>query len=55
MKGEYVWIRGGSLINGGVAYLSELDLEFPIGEEVLYSHETVDYNKDLSQFKNHLP
>ena len=54
MKGEYVWIRGGSLTNSGVAYLSELDLEFPIGESPLYPHKTVDYNKDLSQFKNHL-
>ena len=53
-KGEYVFIKGGSLINSGIAYLSELDLEFPISETPLYSHETIDYNKDLSQFKSYL-
>lgn len=53
-KGEYVFIKGGSLTNSGVAYLSELELEFPISETPLYSHETIDYNKDLSQFKSYL-
>jgi hypothetical protein len=53
-KGEYVFIKGGSLTNSGIAYLSELDLEFPISENPLYSHETIDYNKDLSKFKNNL-
>jgi len=53
-KGEYVFIKGGSNTNSGIAYLSELDLEFPISETPLYSHETIDYNRDLSQFKNNL-
>lgn len=35
-KGEYVMIRGGSLINSGYAYLDQLDLEFPIPETPLY-------------------
>ena len=50
--GQYVFIKGGSLTNSGTAYLSELDLEFPITETPLYSHETIDYNADLSRFKN---
>lgn len=54
IKGEYVFVKGGSLTNSGTAYLTELKLEFPISETPLYSHETIDYNKDLSQFKNHL-
>lgn len=51
-NGKYVFIKGGSLANSGAAYLSELELEFPISETPLYSHETIDYNKDLSQFKS---
>lgn len=31
-QGEYVWIKGGSLTNSGPAYLTELDLEFPVSE-----------------------
>jgi hypothetical protein len=50
--GEYVNIRGGSHTNSGTAYLNQLDLEFPIDEKVLYSHEIVDYDQDLSRFKN---
>lgn len=53
-KGLYVFIGGGSHTNSGTAYLNELDLEFPITEVPLYSHEIIDYNKDLSQFKNNL-
>lgn len=53
-QGEYVFIRGGSHTNSGTAYLNELDLEFPIDDKVLYSHETIDYNQDLSRFKNNL-
>lgn len=53
-KGDYVWVKGGSLTNSGAVYLTELDLEFPHIEVPLYSHETIDYNKDLSQFKNNL-
>ena len=53
-KGDYVFIRGGSSTNSGIAYLSELDLEFPITDAPLYSHEKINYNKDLSQFKNNL-
>lgn len=53
-KGDYVHIRGGSHTNSGTAYLHELDLEFPINESCLYSHETIDYNQDLSKFKNNL-
>jgi hypothetical protein len=29
-RGEYVFIKGGSLMNSGYAYLDQLDLEFPI-------------------------
>ena len=54
VKGEYIWIKGGSLTNSGIAYLTELDLEFPVSETPLYSHETIDYNKDLSNFKSDL-
>jgi hypothetical protein len=53
-RGEYVFIKGGSLTNSGVAYLSELDLEFLVPETPLYSHEIVDYGKDLPQFKSYL-
>ena len=53
-KGEYVFVKGGSFCNSGIAYLSELDLEFPIGERPLYSHESIDYSKIISQFKNNL-
>lgn len=53
-KGDYVNIRGGSNTNSGQAYLNQLDLEFPINSDVLYSHETIDYNQDLSRFKNNL-
>lgn len=53
-KGDYVFISGGSHTNSGIAYLSELDLEFPISNAPLYSHETIDYNQDLSRFKNNL-
>lgn len=53
-KGDYVNIRGGSHTNSGKAYLHQLDLEFPINSDVLYSHETIDYNQDLSRFKNNL-
>lgn len=53
-KGYYVFIRGGSCTNSGGVYLSELDLEFPISDSPLYSHETIDYKQDLSRFKNNL-
>ena len=36
MKGDYIFIKGGSLINSGIAYLDELELEFPIPEKPLY-------------------
>lgn len=42
VNGEYVFVKGGSKINSTTAYLSELDLEFPIGEFPLYF--TVDYS-----------
>ena len=35
-EGEYVMIRGGSLINSGYAYLDQLDLEFPVPTIPLY-------------------
>ena len=35
-KGEYVTIRGGSLVSSGYAYLNELDLEFEIPDTPLY-------------------
>ena len=53
-KGKYVFITGGSHINGGIAYLNEIDLEFPITETPLYPHQTIDYNQDLSRFKNNI-
>lgn len=53
-KGYYTWVRGGSLTNSGAIHLSELELEFPMPEKPLYSHEIIDYKKDLSEFKNHL-
>lgn len=40
-RGEYVYIKGGSMTNGGVAYLDQLDLEFPIGEKSLYNWENM--------------
>jgi len=36
IKGEYVWVTGGSLINSGYVYLDQIDLEFPIPETPLY-------------------
>lgn len=53
-KGAFVFIRGGSHTNSGTAYLSELDLEFPITDRPMYSTESVDYSVDISRFKNHL-
>ena len=53
-KGEYIFVKGGSLCNSGIVYLNELDLEFPISEVPLYSHDSIDYNKNLSQFKSDL-
>ncbi len=53
-KGLYTWVRGGSLTNSGCVYLTELDLEYPTPEIPLYSHEKINYNKDLSEFKNYL-
>lgn len=53
-KGDYIFIKGGSHTNSGIAYLDELDLEFPIGDNPLYLHDTIDYNQDLSRFKNNL-
>jgi len=40
--GEYVFIKGGSKVNSATAYLTELDLEFPIGESPLYSWQKMD-------------
>lgn len=34
--GEYVFIKGGSMTNSTTAYLTKLNLEFPIGENPLY-------------------
>jgi hypothetical protein len=53
-KGKYVHIKGGSNVNSGFAYLNELDLEFPITDSPLYLHSEIDYNQDLSKFKNNL-
>ncbi len=36
IKGDYVHITGGSLINSGYAYLDQLELEFPVPELPLY-------------------
>ena len=54
LEKDYVFIKGGSHTNSGIAFLDELDLEFPITEVPLYFHETIDYNQDLSRFKNNL-
>jgi hypothetical protein len=54
VKGEYVFIKGGSLCNSGIAYLSELDLEFPVINQPAYPHSSIDYNQDLSRFKSSL-
>lgn len=35
-KGEYVRVRGGSLISSGMVYLNELDLLFPVPTSPLY-------------------
>ena len=53
-KGEYVFVGGGSGTTSGDVYLSEIDLEFPINDSPMYSWESVDYNQDLSRFKNNL-
>ena len=37
--GDYVHIRGGSLMNSGYAYLNELDIEFDMPDRPLYSIE----------------
>lgn len=37
--GEYVNLRGGSHVNGGYAYLDEIDLEFPVSDTPLYYYE----------------
>ena len=51
VNGEYVLIKGGSFTNSGSVNLTEIDLEFPIGDKPIYSHETINYNRDLSMFK----
>jgi hypothetical protein len=51
-KGEYVFIKGGSRINSGIVYLNEVDLEFPITDAPLYSHEHIDYKQDLTMFES---
>jgi hypothetical protein len=38
----------------GVAYLTQLDLEFPITDVPLYPIDNIDYNQDLSKFKQNL-
>lgn len=53
-NGKYVYVRGGSFTNSGAVYLNEIDLEFPINDKPLYSHEDINYNRDLSKFKNNL-
>ncbi len=35
-RGEYVMIKGGSLMNSGYAYLDQLDLEYPVPTKPLY-------------------
>jgi|SRR5690349_21140505 len=41
-EGDYVFIKGGSFLNNATAYLTELDLEFPINDSPLYF--TVDHS-----------
>lgn len=53
-KGQYVFVKGGSGVNSGAVYLNEIDLEFPITDSPLYSHDTIDYNQYLGRFKNNL-
>ena len=45
VRGKYVYIKGGSMINLGTAYLTELDLEFPIGETPLYNWEDIKFGE----------
>lgn len=52
--GYYVFVQGGSKTNSGLVYLNEIDLEFPISDSPIYSHDTIDYFQDLSRFKNNL-
>jgi hypothetical protein len=54
-QGPYVFLRGGSRLNSGIAYLNQIELEFPIPESPLYSNSDIDYLQDLSRFKNNLP
>lgn len=53
-RGHYVYIKGGSLTNGGIAYLSELDLEYNVPEFPIYPHTEIDYSQDLSRFNSEL-
>lgn len=46
--GEYVFIKGGSLINSGYAYLDQLDLVNPVPEMPLYNFKE-EYGKDVEE------
>ena len=52
--GYYVIVKGGSRTNSGAVYLTQIDLEFPINDIPLYSWEDINYDQDLSRFKNNL-
>lgn len=47
-KGDYVFLRGGSGINSGYAYLDQLDLEFPYSDNVRHP---VYYRNDIRPMK----
>lgn len=51
-RGEYVTIRGGSLINSGYAYLDELDLEFEVPESPLYRYEETENGLVFPKYEN---
>lgn len=47
--GEYVFIKGGSKVNSGTAYLTQLDLEFPLSDDKpLYCWEDMKVERTYS-------
>ena len=44
IDGDYIFIKGGSCINSGIAYLTEIDIEFPFPETPLYLPDVNCYN-----------
>lgn len=46
---KYVHIKGGSFFNVGIAFLEELDLEFPI-EKALYGTSSLSWRETVTDF-----